>query len=96
MNNREKLSRELLREMLKDPAYRKANEQIQLARQIGVEVAQIRKRKRLSEEDLAERIGKSKDVVRRMEKGEYKQYTIKLLLLIAQATNSDLQIKFVE
>ena len=72
MNNREKLSRELLREMLKDPAYREANERIQLARQIGSEVAQIRKRKRLSEDDLAERIGKSKEIVRRMEKGEYK------------------------
>lgn len=96
MNNREKLSKELLREMLKDPGYRKANEQIQLARQIGAEVAQVRKRKRLSEEELAERIGKSKQVVRRMEKGEYKQYTIKLLLLIAQASNTDLQIKFIE
>ena len=68
MNSKEKLSRELLREIRKNPEFREVNE----------------------------KIGKDKKVIRRMEKGEYKQYTVKLLLQIAKATNTALRVEFAD
>lgn len=96
MNSKDKISRELLKEIRKNPEFREVNDQLRFAQDTGAEIARIRKRKRLTEEEFGERIGKDKKVIRRMEKGEYKQYTVKLLLQIAQATNSSLRVEFAE
>ena len=96
MSSKEKLSRELLREIRKNPEFREVNDQLRFAQETGAEIARIRKRKRLTEEELGEKIGKDKKVIRRMEKGEYKQYTVKLLLQIAQATNTSLHVEFAD
>ena len=96
MDSKEKLSRDLLREIRKDPEYRKVSNQQQLAKDVGAEVARIRKKKRLSEQELGEKIGRNAKVIKRMEKGEFKQYTLKMLLEIAEATNTSLQFEFAD
>ena len=96
MDAKEKLSRELLREVRKDPEFRKVSDQQQLAKDVGAEVARIRKKKRMSEQELAEKIGRTAKIVKRMEKGEFKQYTLKMLLEIAAATNARLQFEFAD
>jgi len=88
----EKISRELLKELTKDTSYREFTEAHELSKQIGAAIVRARKKSRLSTAELAARIGKSEAIVKRMEKGEYKQYTIQLLLALAHATGSKVQI----
>lgn len=92
----QKLSRELLKELSKDPGYQEFQRAQQLYKQIGEAVSRARKRSRLSTAELAARLKKSEAVVRRMERGEYKQYTIKLLQDLARETGTKLQINLVE
>ena len=91
---REKLSNELLQELKKDEAYREFSYGEEVYKQIGESVARIRKAKKMSSADLAKKVGKSEKIIARMEKGQYKQYTMKLLLQLALALNAKLRIQF--
>jgi ribosome-binding protein aMBF1 (putative translation factor) len=89
---REKLSKELLQELKKDDAYREFSSAEEVYKEIGESIGQARKARKMSVADFASRIGKSDKIIARMEKGEYKQYTMKLLLQIAHALNSKLRV----
>jgi ribosome-binding protein aMBF1 (putative translation factor) len=91
---REKLSTELLQELKKDEAYREFSSAEEVYKQIGEAVSRSRKAKKMSVPDLAKRVGKSEKIIVRMEKGEYKQYTMKLLLQLALALNAKMRIQF--
>jgi|GEM_PF-3405673 len=91
---KEKLSQELLRELTKEDAYREFASAEQVYKEIGASLGRIRKAKKMSVTDLAKKIGKSEQIILRMEKGEYKQYTQKLLLQLANAINCKLRIFF--
>lgn len=88
------VSRELLTELRKDPQYRNVDDQIAFFKSAGAEIAKARKESGLSVSELAKTIGKPESVVRRMERGEYKQYTVKMLLEIARATRMELGLMF--
>jgi ribosome-binding protein aMBF1 (putative translation factor) len=90
----DKLSKALLQELTKDDAYREFASAEKVYKEIGETITKARKAKKVSMSDLAKKIGKSEKIILRMEKGEYKQYTMKLLLQIAQATGSSLRIFF--
>lgn len=89
---REKLSKELLQELKKDEAYREFSSAEEVYKQIGEAVSRIRKTRKMSVSDFAKKIGKSEKIIARIEKGEYKQYTMKLLLQIAHVLNSKLRV----
>jgi ribosome-binding protein aMBF1 (putative translation factor) len=92
---KEELSRELLKVLRTDRAYRQFTAAHGLQKQAGEEIARIRKRRKLTARDLAIRIGRKEQDIARMERGEFKQYTLKLLLQIADATDSGIRIEFV-
>jgi DNA-binding XRE family transcriptional regulator len=94
-NSVDELSRAFLRERLKDPEYRKYYEQEQLINAMGSAVKSVRKQKRLTQGELAKRAGVPESAVERMERGEYKRWTVKLLQQLAAATNSRVKIEFV-
>ena len=91
---KEQLSRELLRVLRSDDAYRQFSESQQFQKQVGEEIARVRKKRKLSMRELAEKIGKKEADIARMERGEYKQYTVPLLLKIAEATGSQLRVEY--
>jgi len=91
---KEKLSQDLLKELTKDDAYREFASAEQVYKDVGASIARIRKARKMSVMDLAKKIGKSEKIVMRMERGEYKQYTQKLLLQLATALNAKLKISF--
>jgi ribosome-binding protein aMBF1 (putative translation factor) len=91
---REKLSKELLQELTKDEAYREFASSEEVYKIIGESLAKVRKAKKVSFGDLAKKVGKSEKIILRMEKGEYKQYTMKLLLQLAHALKAKLRIQF--
>jgi ribosome-binding protein aMBF1 (putative translation factor) len=89
---REKLSAELLQELKKDDAYREFSSAEEVYKQLGQAIGRIRKARKMSAADFSKQIGKSETIIARMEKGEYKQYTMKLLLHIAHILNAKLRI----
>lgn len=92
----EKLSQQLLQELTKDEGYRKFADTTEVYKKVGESIARVRKKKKISSAELAKRINKPEKAIHRMEKGEYKQYTLKLLLEISAALNSKLQISLDE
>ena len=91
---REKLSKDLLQELQKDDAYREFASAEEVYKGIGESLAKIRKAKKISVADLAKKVGKSEKIILRMEKGEYKQYTMKLLLQLANALKAKLRVQY--
>ncbi|MCI0412450.1 helix-turn-helix domain-containing protein [bacterium] len=91
---REKLSKELLQELQKDEAYREFASAEEVYKLIGESLGKVRKAKKMSVADLAQKVGKSEKIILRMEKGEYKQYTMKLLLQLAHALKAKLRIQY--
>ena len=85
-----------MQELTKDEAYRKFADTTEAGKRIGEAITRLRKRKKLSTAELAKRIQKPEKVISRMERGEYKQYTMQLLLDIARALHAKLLIDFVE
>ena len=89
---REKLSNELLQELKKDEAYREFSSAEEVYKELGQSIGRIRKAKKMSIGDFSKRIGKSDKIIARIEKGEYKQYTMKMILQIAHVLNAKLRI----
>lgn len=90
----EELTREFLNERLKDPAYQRHYREEQMRVYVGKAIAALRKKKKMSPEEFAKKIGVKTEAVNRMEKGEYGRYTLKSLLEIAQVTDTYLHIDF--
>lgn len=91
---KEQLSRELLKVLRSDDAYRQFSETQQFQKQVGEEIAKLRKKRKVSAREFAEKIGKKEADVARMERGEFKQYTVTLLLKIAEVTGSQLRVEY--
>jgi DNA-binding transcriptional regulator YiaG len=92
--NIEALTQEFLKERLKDPEYQKHYREEKLRQHLGESISALRKKKKMSVDEFAKKIGTSAQNVTRMEKGEYGRYTLKSLLDIAQATDTYIHINF--
>ncbi len=91
----EELTREFLKERLKDPEYQKHYREEKLRQYLGQSIAALRKKKKMSPEQFAKAIGSNVQSLTRIEKGEYGRYTLKFLLDLAQATDTYIHIDFV-
>lgn len=91
---KEELSRELLKVLRSDDAYRQFSETQEFQKHVGQEITKLRKKKKLSPREFAEKIGKKESDISKMERGEFKQYTLKLLLKIAEATSSHIKLEY--
>jgi DNA-binding transcriptional regulator YiaG len=92
--NIEALTQEFLKERLKDPEYQKHYREEKLRQHLGESIAALRKKKKMSVDEFAKKIGTSSQNVTRMEKGEYGRYTLKTILGIAQETDTYVHIGF--
>jgi DNA-binding Xre family transcriptional regulator len=84
-----------LREDLKDPEFLKHFKEEQNALVLALKIAKLRKRKRLTQKRLAERMGTSQQAISRLEGGEYEGFTLATLEKVAKATHTHLKIDFV-
>lgn len=84
-------------EALKDQDVRKAFEQddddpfIEVAHQI----LKLRKQQKLSQAQLAERVGTTQQAIARIESLDYRGHTLTTLAKVAEALNKRLEVKFV-
>jgi DNA-binding Xre family transcriptional regulator len=91
----EKLSEEFLKERLKDPGYKEFYVEEQFRKRLGSALAEIRKKRKLTAKQLAEKADLPVEAITRLEAGEYKKITLKLLYKLALATDTTIDIEFV-
>ncbi len=70
-------------------------EQEQMASQIGQKIYDIRKKAKLTQQELADMIGTKKSAISRLEDADYGGHSISMLLKIAVAVGTRLEVKFV-
>ena len=81
-------------EIAKDPNAEQLYMETRAELQIALMVKELRKSKKLSQVDLAKKMGKSQSTIGRIENGSVKP-TISILEQIAAATDTKLEISFV-
>lgn len=86
--------KDYLKEQLKDPVVRKAFEREKRKLEMAARIADIRRKKKLTQAQLARKMGTTQQTVSRLESGEYDGYTLKTLERVARATKSHLVIEF--
>ena len=84
---------EYLAEKLKNPKFRKHYDEYGKQLEIAYQILQLRKQKRISQSELAKKIGTKQSNIARMEAGE-QNFSIDTLQKIAQVFNKDLKVSF--
>ncbi|MFA5715075.1 MAG: helix-turn-helix transcriptional regulator [Candidatus Paceibacterota bacterium] len=82
-----------LKEELKNPVFKKEFEKEYRRIRLAYEMAQMRKKKKMSQEILARKIGTTQSVVARMESGK-QNFSVDTLSKIADAFDCKLDIGF--
>lgn len=83
-----------LREELRDPEFRKAFKRERARVEVAYTIAQLRKKSRISQRELAEKLGTTQSVVARMETGQ-QNFTLETLQKIADAFRKRLKVELV-
>jgi len=86
---------EHLREQLKNPEFKKYYDEYGKQLEIAYQILQLRKKKKMSQKELAKKIGTKQSNIARMETGQ-QNFTTETLQRIASAFNCDLKIEFVK
>ena len=87
--------RSRLYEDLKDPEFKLHYEEERQALKLAVKITKLRRKKGLSQQQLAKLMGTSQQAISRIESGEYEGFTLKTLEKIAKATGTRVKIEFV-
>ena len=86
---------EYLKEQLKNPEFKKYYDEYGKQLEIAYQILQLRKKKKMSQKELAKKIGTKQSNIARMETGQ-QNFTTETLQRIASAFNCDLKIEFVK
>jgi len=84
-----------LARQLKGPKFKKYYDEYGKQLEIAYQILQLRKQKRISQKELAKKIGTKQSNVARMETGQ-QNFTTETLQKIASAFDCDLKIEFVK
>ena len=76
---------DFLREELKDPDIKREYDALEEEFTIAKEVIGLRLRNRLTQKELAERVGTSQPAIARLESGNYRNLSLSFLRRVAQA-----------
>jgi ribosome-binding protein aMBF1 (putative translation factor) len=82
-----------LKEQLKDAEFKRLYDEHGRQLEIAYQILQLRKKKKMSQAQLAKKIGTKQSNIARMESGQ-QNFSIDMLEKIAEATNCKLNIKF--
>lgn len=82
-----------LKEQLKDPVFRKYYDYYGKQLEIAYQILQLRKKKKMSQLELAKRIGTKQSNIARIEAGQ-QNFSIETLEKIADALGSQLKVSF--
>lgn len=82
---------EYLKEKLKNKEFKKLYDYYGIQLEISYQILQLRKKKKMSQQALAKKIGTTQSNVARMESGR-QNFTIEILNKVAQAFNKELKV----
>ena len=85
---------EYLKEQLKSPTFRRSYEKEYLKAGIAIRIAEMRRLKRISQEELARRLGATQQMVSDIELCKQSNMTLATLLKIAEALDRRLIVDF--
>ncbi len=83
-----------MRPFLKDKRFRKRFEEGLTKLRIAHELIVLREKRGLTQSALARKMGVSQPFIAKLESGEGHNYSLETLLKIAEALNSEVEIKF--
>ena len=89
-----KTMREVLKEELKNPEFRKAFEQEEIYASLAINVAKMRETESLTQMQLAKKLHTTQQTVSRIESQNNESVSIRTLVKIADAFNQRLEINF--
>jgi ribosome-binding protein aMBF1 (putative translation factor) len=85
---------EVLVKKLKNPEFKKLFDEYGRQLEVAYQILQLRQKKKMSQSELARRVGTTQSNVARIESGQ-QNFTVSLLQKVATALDSDLKISFV-
>ncbi len=83
----------ILAERLKDPEFKRYYDEYGRQLEIAYQILQLRKKKKMTQAELAKRIGTKQSNVARMETGQ-QNFTIDMLQKIASVLGKNLKVEF--
>jgi len=83
-----------LQKELKNPEFKRLFDEYGKQLEIAYQILQLRKKKKLSQVQLAKKIGTTQSNVARMEAGK-QNFSTDMLVKVAQALGRELEVKFV-
>lgn len=95
MNKKNNDFQNYLKENLKNSEFKKHFDEYGKQLEIAYQILELRKKRKMSQSDLADIIGTTQSNIARMEAGE-QNFTTNTLQKIAEAFNCDLKVNFVK
>ncbi|HKZ72130.1 MAG TPA: helix-turn-helix transcriptional regulator [Nitrospirota bacterium] len=80
-------------EQMKDPEFKKAWDDLEPEFELLGSMIKVRERKKISQAELAKRLGTKQSAISRLERGAFSKATVETLKKIADALDSTLVIK---
>mgnify|MGYP001565138325 FL=1 len=87
--------RDYLKEQLKDPAVREAYEEEGLFVELAIQVAHLRQKQRLTQQQLAKRLHTSQQTISRLESPKNGSLSLRTLVKLAHALGKEVKVQFV-
>lgn len=87
--------KDYLEKQLRDPVFRKHYDEYGKQLEIAYQILQLRKKKGISQSELAKKIGTKQTNIARLESGQ-QNFTVETLQKIAHALNRNLKIEFIK
>jgi DNA-binding XRE family transcriptional regulator len=87
--------RDYLKEQLKDPAVREAYEEEGLFVELAIQVAHLRQKQGLTQQELAKRLHTSQQTVSRLESPKNGSLSLRTLVKLAHALGKQVKVQFI-
>ena len=87
--------RDRLKKDLKSSEFRKAFDEEEIFASLAIRIAEIRRKKQLTQQDLARRLHTTQETVSRLENVHNESYTVSTLFKVARALDKQLKVELV-
>jgi len=89
------MKKTIFQKEMKSPKFKAIYEEIAMKLDIGEKIAELRHKRKMTQEDLAKMLHTSRSAIIRYESGEYAHYNLFTLVKIAKAFDKEIKVKFV-
>jgi len=84
-----------LRKDLRDPEFRKAFDEEEVCASLAIQIAKIRQKKNLTQQELAKRLHTTQQTISRLENIDNRSYSLRTLIELAHVLEKRLKVELV-